>query len=69
MQGTDNEGIVYMFRYKSPIPTSDMIDDIATITLCNSIDNVEKNIKTNELIKRKKLESHVGEGKCQWLHS
>ena len=66
---THNEGIVYMFRNKIPIPSLAMVDDIATMTLCNSIDSVEKNIKTNEFIKRKKLESQVGEGKCQWLHS
>ena len=63
-----SEGIVYMYRDKIPIPPLAMVDDVVSVSLCNTVDGIDKNIKTDEFIKRKKLESQVGEGKCQWLH-
>ncbi len=63
-----NEGMVYMYRNKIPIPPLAMVDDVVSASLCNSVDGININIKTDEFIKRKKLESQVGEGKCQWLH-
>ena len=63
-----NEGIVYMYRGRIPIPALAMVDDVVSIALCDSVESIEQNVKTDEFIKRKKLESQVGEGKCQWLH-
>ena len=57
-----------MFRKKIPIPALAMVDCLESITICNSINGIEANVKTDEFIKRKKMESQVGEGKCQWLH-
>jgi hypothetical protein len=51
-----------------PIPALAMVDDIVSIAKCNSVEGVVSNIKTDEFIKRKKLESQVGDGKCQWVH-
>ena len=62
------EGKVYMFRGKIPIPALAMVDDVVNIALCNTVDGIEQNVKTDEFVKRKKLESQTGEGKCQWLH-
>ena len=45
-----------------------MVDDIANISICNSVEGLITNIKCDEFIQRKKLESQVGEGKCQWIH-
>ena len=66
---TYNEGVVYMYAGRIPIPALAMVDDIATISLCTPAETIKKNVKTDEFIKSKKLESQVGEGKCQWLHS
>ena len=63
-----NEGNVYMYSEKIPIPALAMVDDIVTIAICNSVEAIVNNIKTDEFIKGKKLESQVGEGKCQWIH-
>ena len=63
-----DEGIVYMYRGRIPIPALAMVDDVVSIALCDSIESIEQNVKTDEFVKRKKLESQVGEGKCQWLH-
>ena len=62
------EGVVYMFRERIPIPALAMVDDVVNIALCNSVDSIKMNVKTDEFIKRKKLECQVGDGKCQWLH-
>ena len=43
-------------------------DDIINISLCNQVDGIKKNVATDEFIKCKKLESQVGDGKCQWIH-
>ena len=55
-----SEGIVYMYRDKIPIPPLAMVDDVVSVSLCNTVDGIDKNIKTDEFIKRKKLESQVG---------
>ena len=61
------EGDVYMYG-GIPIPPLAMVDDIANISICNSVEGLITNIKCDEFIQRKKLESQVGEGKCQWIH-
>ena len=45
-----------------------MVDDIAAISRCNSIEALACNVKTYTFIQRKKMECQVGEGKCQWVH-
>ena len=62
------EGDVYLYKNKIPIPPLAMVDDIAAISLCDSIDVLNCNIKTDSFIQRKKMECQVGEGKCQWVH-
>ena len=62
------EGDVYMYRNKVPIPALAMVDDIACICTCNSTTSLTCNVKTDSFVQRKKLESQVGEGKCQWVH-
>ena len=66
---TYDEGVVYMYGGCIPVPALAMVDDLATISICSSTETIRKNIKTDEFIKSKKLESQVAEGKCQWLHS
>ena len=51
-----------------PMPALAMVDDIMNVSLCDSVDGIQKNVKVDEFIKSKKLESQVGEGKCQWVH-
>ena len=63
-----NEGCVYMYSEVIPIPSLAMVDDIISVALCNSVDGIQKNVKTDEFVKSKKLESQVGDGKCQWIH-
>ena len=58
-----------MYRNRIPIPALAMVDDIASIALCNSIDSLMANVKTDTFIQRKKLEGQTGAGKCQWVHS
>ena len=65
---TLNEGNVYMYNSEIPIPALAMVDDIVTVVLCGSIEGIYQNVKTDSFIKSKKLESQVGEGKCQSLH-
>ena len=62
------EGNVYLYYGKIPIPSLAMVDDIVNIAPCNSIQSMKNNIQTDEFIKMKKLEGQVGDGKCQWLH-
>ena len=63
-----SEGEVYMYNGTVPIPALAMVDDIALITLCNSLHGLRGNIKTDCFIQRKKLEGQIGDGKCQWVH-
>ena len=63
------EGNVYMYRSQIPVPPLAMVDDVVAVVECNSTDALACNIKTDTFIQRKKLESQVGEGKCQWIHS
>ena len=63
-----NEGDVYMYDDKIPIPALAMVDDIASIAECNSTQSLTTNIKTDTFIQRKKLEGQTGQGKCQWVH-
>ena len=65
---TFQEGNVYMYGGIIPIPALAMVDDIINVSLCNHVDGTKKNVSTDEFIKSKKLESQVGEGKCQWIH-
>ena len=65
---TYKEGCVYMYSGAIPIPSLAMVDDIISVALCNSVDGIQKNVKTDEFVKSKKLESQVGDGKCQWIH-
>ena len=62
------EGNVYMYADKVPIPALAMVDDVVTIAECNSVEGIKSNVLTDEFIKSKKMESQVGEGKCQWVH-
>ena len=61
-------GDVYMYGGKIPIPPLAMVDDIVSIAICNSVESLTNNVKNDEFIKRKMMESQVGEGKCQWIH-
>ena len=61
-------GTVYMYSNTVAIPALAMVDDLIAIALCNSVEGIKNNIKTDEFIKSKKLEGQVGEGKCQWVH-
>ena len=63
------EGHVYMYRKKVPIPGLAMVDDIATMAICNSMNSLNANIVTDTFIQRKKLEGQTGSGKCQWIHA
>ena len=45
-----------------------MVDDVVSVAVCNSVEALENNVTTDEFIKSKKMESQVGEGKCQWVH-
>ena len=63
-----SEGNVYMYKGQVPIPPLAMVDDVVSANLCNSTDALTCNIKTDTFIQRKKMESQVGEGKCQWVH-
>ena len=63
-----DEGCVYMYGGILSIPALAMVDDIMNVSLCDSVDGIDKNVKTDEFIKSKKLECQVGEGKCQWVH-
>ena len=57
-----------MYGGSIPVPALAMVDDIINVALCNSVDGIRKNVKTDEFVKSKKLECQVGEGKCQWIH-
>ncbi len=58
-----------MYKGQVPIPPLAMVDDVVATNECNTTDALTCNIKTDTFIQRKKLESQVGEGKCQWVHS
>ena len=45
------EGVVYMYRERIPIPALAMVDDVVNIALCNSVDSIKMNVKTDEFIK------------------
>ncbi len=62
------DGDVYMYQDRIPIPPLAMVDDIVAAAVCNSTTALNCNIKTDAFIQRKKMESQVGEGKCQWVH-
>ena len=64
-----SEGNVYMYRGQIPIPPLAMVDDVVAVNECNSTDALACNIKIDTFVQRKKLESQVGDGKCQWVHS
>ena len=58
-----------MYQGKVPVPALAMVDDIASIAVCNSTEALTCNTKTDSFIQRKKLEGQVGDGKCQWVHA
>ena len=62
------EGHVYMYDGIVPVPPLAMVDDIIAIVLCNSAEGLITNTKVDSFVQMKKLESQVGDGKCQWLH-
>ena len=66
---TYKEGLVYMYRGRVAIPALAMVDDVASIAKCNSVDALTANIVTDSFIRRKKLEGQTGSGKCQWVHT
>ena len=66
---TFRDGIVYMYRGRIPIPALAMVDDVASIAKCNSVDAIKANSVTDSFIRRKKLEGQTGAGKCQWVHA
>ena len=57
-----------MYQDQIPIPPLVMVYDVMAVGKCNSIDTLNCNCKTDSFIQQKKLESQVGEGKCQWVH-
>ena len=61
-------GSIYMYSNSVAIPALAMVDDLLSISLCDSPEGITNNVKTDEFIKSKKLEGQVGEGKCQWIH-
>ena len=63
-----NEGNVYLYRNKIPVPALAMVDDITSVAMCNSVAAIKNNVQIDEFIKAKKMEGQVGEGKCQWVH-
>ena len=63
-----SSGSVYMYSNTVAIPALAMVDDLITIAICNSVEGLKNNVKTDEFVKSKKLEGQVGEGKCQWIH-
>ena len=65
---TFDEGAVYMYGNEIPIPALAMVDDLISFCKCCTTEAIDKNVKTDQFIKSKKLESQVGEGKCQWIH-
>ena len=62
-------GSIYMYSNSVAIPALAMVDDLLSISLCDSPEGITNNVKTDEFIKCKKLEGQVGEGKCQWIHT
>ena len=62
------EGNIYLYANTVPVPALAMVDDIASVVICNSVNAIRCNVSTDEFVKSKKLESQVGEGKCQWVH-
>ena len=62
------DGDVYMYQDRIPIPPLAMVDDIVAAAKCNSTTALNCNVKTDAFIQRKKMESQVGDGKCQWVH-
>ena len=63
-----NNGDTYMYMNKIPIPALIMVDDIASITLCNTSQSIASNVKIDNFVQSKKLECQTGTGKCQWIH-
>ena len=45
-----------------------MVDDIATVNKCNTIDGIDMNVKCDTFVMGKKLEFQVKRGKCQYVH-
>ena len=51
-----------------PIPPLAMVDDIVTISHCDTHDSIKINVETDSFVKANKLECQVAKGKCQWVH-
>ena len=45
-----------------------MVDDIATIVKCDSIEGINVNVKNENFVKSKKLEFQTARGKCSYVH-
>ena len=63
-----NNGNVYMYMNKVPIAPLSLVDDVATIVECNSIEAIGANIKNDIFFRCKKMELQVAKGKCQYIH-
>ena len=63
-----NDGSVYMYMNEVPIPPLAMVDDIVTISQCDSVEGIKMNAQTDTFVKTNKLECQVAKGKCQWVH-
>ena len=62
------DGMVYMYMGRVPIPHLCMVDDIATVNLCDTTEGIDVNVKCDVLVRAKKLEYQVKKGKCQVIH-
>ena len=52
------EGNIYLYANSVPVPALAMVDDIASVVICNSVNAIRSNVSTDEFIKSKKLEKH-----------
>ena len=57
-----------MYMKKVPIPPLCMVDDIATISHCDSIEGIDVNVKCDTFVTSKKLEFQIKKEKCQVIH-
>ena len=62
------EGNVYMYMKKVPIAPLSLVDDVATISECNTIASIDTNVKNDVFVKTKKMQLQVAKGKCQYIH-
>ena len=51
-----------------PFATSSMVDDVATVNVCNTVEGINMNTKNEVFVKCKKLTLQNEKGKCQYIH-